>query len=404
MFALLVVVAGCSVPPPAGDPTATPGTDGGRADLVTPPLNASAVLDAHATSIAERGSVTVRRNMTIRWNNLTRTQWHLGRYDLERGAALVTRKSFVGTRSTKYLAENGSAYERRTLSTGKEQLFGPETASGPRPSVATRPWLLTFTGNLSLTYEGRGTYGGVSGYRYTSSNASAFVDSSREYNRSDVRSLAYALVLAADGRLKYARFEVTLHTDRGWATAVQTVRFERVGATTVSPPAWLGDAVRKARRPGPNDQVTRTFEASSDAGRVVQAITAKKYDLERGDRGVGPVVSENSAYHNENLNAVRVGPVVRLYWPESTTRVEATFHYDPDDVPADERALTVTVFDRSKRTFVALDDRPGANVSVDPASNTVTVAVTDADLLERYQGNTFVAMDYEALLDRLDRG
>lgn len=407
MVVSLVVTAGClgaigpsgeGTPTPAATPTATATTGGTASNVVTPPLNVSALRAAHAQQLRSAGAFTVygRTNYTNLDNGLSQVTRTVGRYDLGSGAALVTEEPSVGDRTTRYRSPDGKTYSRVG-----GRYHGPERAIAPNATRAIRPGVLEFANLTDLTYRGRATRGNVTGHVYEASGVDSLDRRAFEEENVSVDQLEdyeLTLVLSGEGLVKFARFSLVIRADVGRVSVVETRRYAAVGTTTVSPPDWLDAAKRRARKPGPNDVVTREFAVNGSDGRVEVYVTAKKYSLEDGAGALGPTVSENPMYRNEFLDGVRVGEIARIYWlsAEDLRKVRVVFHYDGSEVPGgNESALRVVYNDREEYLFQRL------NTTVHAANDTVSATITDPGRLEDLQGNTMLVIHYRQYVEGL---
>lgn len=177
--------------------------------------NRTAVVRANYTAVGEVGGHAYVRNNRTRGTSGT-TIWEL---------------------SERYRAPDGSVYMREELQTGATDVYSGERAFPPQLEdrlVVGEPIL-----NMSFEYLGRDAVEGVSGHVWRATSVSP--DSNLSGNL-DVTAFE-ATVVARDGRVRYARLEMTGTNPEGdevW------IRFERrwvaFGDADVPEPEWVEEA------------------------------------------------------------------------------------------------------------------------------------------------------------------
>jgi hypothetical protein len=388
---LLVSLSGCSGLSGLGDDTGDNESVGDELDT-----QLANVSEAHAEYLRAAGSVTV--NKTVQFNTggteiNQSTRWQI---DFESGRISKLRRPLVGSASETFRTANGTVYER--LGGGTDQFVPPERTDTLAPEQAVR--LSTPLDSADDRYERRGTRtaDGVDGTVYVADGLDAAPESSREnLSTADVEDYKSVIVVAPSGYVINETATITISSDGQTRHIRETVRFADLGQTSVDEPAWLDEAKAQAKLPGPGDEVTRTYDATGEAGLVELNVSAEKGELD-SPATVGPQISENPYYRNDLLNSVRVGSIARYYFLLDTVeRVAIRIHYDQSQIaPENESELRVAV--KNRTAFWDL-----LNTTVDEERNVVTATITDPDDLEQYQGRTMIAMRFETFVERLGR-
>ncbi|MXR53138.1 hypothetical protein GRX03_16210 [Halovenus sp. WSH3] len=389
---VLVLLAGCNGLSALGDDGASEGESGDGEGVATRLANVS---ETHAQYLRSAGNVTVTRTVRVSTEARDLTQTTRWRIDFESGRVYKAMEPLAGTPSETFRTANGTVYER--LGSGTEQFVPPEQTDSLALEEAVG--LSTALGPTVDRYERRGTrtVNGVDATVYVADEIDAAPRAYREnLSSADVRRYRSVVVVAPTGYVVNETAALTVDLDVGTRRIRETVRFSDPGRTTVERPEWVDEARRQARQPGPDDVVTRTYNATGDGGLVELNVTAEKGELDPAAT-VGPQISENPIYRNDLLNSVRVGSIARYYFLLDTVeRVEVRIHYDQSQIAAEnESKLRVAVRNDTDGWWDLL------NTSVDERRNVVTATITDPEDLEKYQGKTMIAMRFETFVQRL---
>jgi hypothetical protein len=271
--ALLVVLAGCSVPGLEGggprlDTTVTPVEVVSESGPFALPLNRSAVAAVHRARLREAGTFRVRIHLLRpRGGDGFVTVTRVARVNLTTGAVLVEidRTYSVARRavSTVYVPPEGPAL-RRSPDGSVERVEG-EPPNARALAFAIPPGPLS---GLDFAYDPRG--GG--GYTYRASGPGAILTPGAVpyYSRRAIADLEAALVLTDRERVRSFELRVDPLPRSNPSGTRLRVTYDRVGTATVPEPGWYGaglsgNASSSDDRPGP-DRAQGINRHSPDAG------------------------------------------------------------------------------------------------------------------------------------------
>jgi hypothetical protein len=388
---LLVLLAGCSgLSALDGDPGNNESMNGGPgvAQLAD-------VSETHADHLRSAGNVTVTRTVEVSTETREfdqRTRW---RIDFESSRTYKSTEPLGGDSSEEFQTANGTVYKR--FGSGPNQFVRPDQTEPLNPEQAVM--LSSALGSAADRFERRGTRttDGVEATVYVADGLSAAPDGYRENtSTATVERYRGVVVVAPSGYVINETSAITISREGQTRRIRETVRYTDVGQTSVEDPDWLDDAKAFARQPGPGDVVSRTYNATGEGGLVELNVSAEKGELDSPST-VGPQISENPIFRNELLNSVRVGSIARYYFLLDTVeRVEVRIHYDQSQIdPQNESELRVAVYRGGDEFWDVL------NTTVDEQANIVTATITDPENLEKYQGETMIAMRFEEFVERL---
>lgn len=344
----------------------------------------SNLTESHLAALRAAGSVTVNTTIvrTVDDGNETNTlrQVQIGRIDFESGRAYARFEPFLGGPRERYRNESGATFTR----TGTGDYFGPDRSDAIN---VTRLAGITSVEPDAIERHGAGTVDGVSGTVYTVDSATVREYSSGDIDPENVSASDVTYVVDDAGYMKYMRMNVTIEVREKRVTQSARRRFTEVGSTTVSEPGWLDEAEAVAVRPGPDDVVTRTYNATGEDGQVEMDVTAAYGELE-GYATVGPEISENPVARNEFLNRYRVGEVARYYFRlETVEAVTIRVHYDDAAVDdANESTLRLAMLNLTTMKIEPVDS------TVDTTNDTVSATITGEAAVDRYQGKPFLLL------------
>ncbi len=389
---LLVSLAGCSGLSALGDdgPSDNESTD---ADESAAQL--AAVSETHADYLRSAGNVTVTRTVQVSTETREldqRTRW---RIDFESGRTYKSTQPLGGDSSEEFQTANGTVYKR--FGSGPNQFVRPEQTQPLNPEQAVR--LSTALDSAADRFERRGTRttDGVEATVYVADGLNALPDGvSENQSTATVEDYRGVVVVTPSGYVINETTAVTVSREGQTRRVRETVRYTDPGQTSVEDPDWLADAKAFARQPGPGDVVTRNYSAEGESGLVELEVDAEIQELDP-PATVGPQLSENPIYRNDLLNSVRVGSIARYYFLFDTVeRAEIRIHYDQSQIaPENESELRVAVRNDTTGWWDLL------NTTVDEDRNIVTATITDTENLEKYQGETMIAMRFEEFVKRL---
>jgi hypothetical protein len=265
--------------------------------------------------------------------------------------------------------------------------------------------------NTAFDYQGTGNVSGFSGHVYTASNVSALDDAALSgVNRKNVSTFSMTVVVAPEGYVRYLNLTLAVETYGGSASLQVQKAIIAVNETVVSEPDWLPAARENPRRtrldafsgnettnatgnqsgvPTENETADVSSRYANETATLEDGNVTMNLTLNRSRVYVWTDIEGTERFDNANLDEWRVGSVARYYFETAEAeRVEITIHYDDAQVSRSEADLTVAVWDREQQFFHDL------NSTVDAENNTVTTVLT-GEQIERWQGNAFLALDYE---------
>lgn len=388
----LVLLSGCSGLSAFGDDGTSDNESMGE-DTGTRLANVS---ETHAEYLRSAGNVTVTRAVRVSDGETELNQTTRWQIDFNSGRTHKSREPLSGTPSEVFQTANGTVYER--FGSGPNQFVPPEQTDPLAPEQAVT--LSTPLDSAADRYERRGarTTEGVNAAVYVADGLDAAPPTYREnLTTATVERYRSVVVVAPSGYVINETTAVTVSREGQTRRIRETVRSTDPGQTSVGVPDWLDDAKAYARRPGPGDVVTRTYNATGEGGLVELNVSAEKGELDP-PATVGPTISENPLYRNDLLNSVRVGSIARYYFLLDTVeRVGIRIHYDQSQIaPENESELRVAVRNDTDGWWDLL------NTTVDEERNIVTATITDPENLEKYQGKTMIAMRFETFVKRLE--
>lgn len=387
-----VALAGCSGLSPLGNEAPSDNASTGGTDIAT---ELADLPKTHNESLRSAGSVTVARTVqvsTAQRDLNQRTEWGI---DFESGRVYKSIKPLGGTGSEKFRTANGTVYER--LGSGSRQFVRPDRTTPLNTEQAIR--VSSAFESMVDAYERSGTRttGGIEATVYVIDSVDALSEGYREnLTTASIENYRSVLVVAPSGYVVNSTVATTISRDGQTRRIRETVRFTDLGETTVKDPEWLANAKAFASQPGPGDVVSRTYSATGEAGLVELEVSAEKQELDP-PATVGPQISENPTFRNKLLNSVRVGSIARYYFLLDTVeRAEIRIHYDQSQIaPENESELRIATYRGGDEFWDVL------NTTVDEEENLVRATITDPENLEKYQGETMIAMRFEEFIERL---
>ncbi|WP_436900567.1 DUF7537 family lipoprotein [Halovenus halobia] len=389
---VLVALAGCSGLSGFGDDGPSDNESMGDDERRTQLANVS---ETHAEYLRTASNVTVTRTFEISSETTAADQTTRWQIDFESGRAYKTTEPLGGDPSEAFQTANGTVYER--FGSGGRGFVPPEQTDPLDPEQAVT--LSTPLASAADRYERRGTRttNGVKATVYVADDLAAAPKAYREnLSTTSVERYRSVVVVAPSGYVINETAAVTISREGEMRQFRETVRYTDVGQTSVEDPDWLADAKAFARQPGPGDVVTRNYSVEGESGLAELEVSAEKQELDP-PATVGPQLSENPIYRNDLLNSVRVGSIARYYFLLDTVeRAEIRIHYDQSQItPENESKLRVAVRNDTTGWWDLL------NTTVDEQANVVTATITDPEQLEKYQGKTMIAMQFETFVKRL---
>lgn len=236
----LLAVAGCAGVDigtgPSGDsPSSEP--------IYETPLNGSAVIEGHVDAARAAGNYTVALNLTYgEGDGEAANTVYTVRGDPNSGAMYSVVRQEARTLQT-YAFANGTAYHR-AISDGEASYheWGDRAGNGTTwaQNGVTLPLRL-----FEYTYAGVATADGERVFVYEADGADSLNTSAQVLGYFDdvtVTSAHSTLHVRADGLVTHATYEYDVEHDGGRQTSTFTATFSGVGATDVSPPAWVSTA------------------------------------------------------------------------------------------------------------------------------------------------------------------
>jgi hypothetical protein len=237
----LVAAAGCAG---LGADGSQPAGDAAGDPLYETPLDADAVADGHLDAVERAGSYTIVANstQTLRERNQTTTSSSVVAGEFSTNA-VYTRTNAQSRTIELYAFGNGTAYQR--FATGGEVQYRQAPGRVGNATQYARGTVARAVGLFAFEYAGTESADGSTVHVYEAEGAGTLNTSApafRRLNQTNVDAANATLRLRDDGRLVSVSYDVTI-TVQGTTQRVQTTqRFVDVGATDVSPPAWIGDA------------------------------------------------------------------------------------------------------------------------------------------------------------------
>lgn len=239
-LAALLVLAGCA----GGNPLAGGDASAGLNDappVYEPPLEDSALLADHVAALRDAGTFTFDGNTTVADSHEASYQRQtLVRVRIADGAVYRTQRPAPVTQL--YQFGNGTAYLR---------VRGEESVNYRRDPAIVRnasDWARRTVRFALLLFEfehaGVTDRGGDRVHVYRATDASAVNETavSNMYEAATVHAANATLHVRESGLVPRLAFEYTVGANDQRRTVTTTVAFTELGATDVSPPAWLSAA------------------------------------------------------------------------------------------------------------------------------------------------------------------
>lgn len=268
-----------------------------------------------------------------------------------------------GVRSETYQSPTAD-YMVRQQPDGTNTYFGGNATDDLTPYSHPPKRLMHVATHTTLSFQGKGTIQGHTGYIYTASEASAFAPSAFQqfpFTTDQLESGQFTAIIGEDGVIKLLQLKAAYQTDAGMESVFLQKSFSHVNDVHPGKPMWVENAKQALENPDPDDYITQTmFEEGSHTG-VVVSITAQKQAFDA-----------NAVFHRytelpdsapDALKKAAVGSAFTIHYPpDQTERIQGTIQYDADHTPDNKgNDLTVVVYNEAKdRVFLLenIENRP----------------------------------------------
>ena len=239
-----------------------------------------------------------------------------------------------GTRSRIFQSPTDD-YMVREAPDGTKTYFGSNATDELEPYAHQPTHLMSVANHTTLSFQGKGTVQGQSGYIYTATEASAFSPGAFQefpFTTDQLETGHFTAVIGEDGIIKLLQLKTSYKTDAGMETLYVQKTHSDVNDVHAGTPLWVENAKNALQNPDPTDYLTQVLYEDGAYTGVQLKVTAQKQAFD--SNAVFHRYSELPDAAPDALKKAAVGGAFQIYYPpDQTELIQGEVQYDIDHTP-----------------------------------------------------------------------